>query len=354
MGAQKQSNRKSSSLGCVTNLLTEIVMNIIYTDQGLYQKVPYSNEAELEEAIQKVKNELFGSNRIYLDVKKKIGKRGVQQNVPDGYLIDLSSKEPRLFFVENELIDHDALRHIAVQIMGFSVAFEIEPKKVRDILFQELHHKKDMKNICDEYISINGYRSFDHFLDCLISHPFSVLIVMDDEHSMLEKSIIKKVSFNVDVIHLVKYQNSENNCYYLFTPFLQDVFNDSNGATKIKNVNTSDVDTIVVPAKENGFRDVFLDQDRWYEVRMESAMREKIKHVAVYRTAPISAITHIATIKSIEPWQNEGRWVINFDGSAKEIKTIPLNKNGKIKPLQSPRYAIKDKLLKADTLEDVW
>ncbi len=76
-------------------------MSVIYTDNGLYQLSPFANEAELEKAIQKVKLELFGVNRIYLDVKKKIGKRGVHENIPDGYLIDLSSKIPRLYFVEN-------------------------------------------------------------------------------------------------------------------------------------------------------------------------------------------------------------------------------------------------------------
>lgn len=46
-------------------------MNTISTNNGLYQLDPFSNEAELEQAIQKVKFDLFGDNRFYLDIKKK-------------------------------------------------------------------------------------------------------------------------------------------------------------------------------------------------------------------------------------------------------------------------------------------
>jgi hypothetical protein len=35
----------------------------------------------------------FGESRIYLDVKRLIGERGQTQNIPDGYLLDLSSRE---------------------------------------------------------------------------------------------------------------------------------------------------------------------------------------------------------------------------------------------------------------------
>ncbi|CAM4483438.1 MAG: hypothetical protein LEGION0403_FIIPPAGN_02866 [Legionella sp.] len=308
----------------------------------------------MEESIQKVKSELFGNNRIYLDIKKKIGKKGIQENIPDGYLIDLSSKEPKLYFVENELVDHDALRHIAVQIMQFSIAFEVHPRKVRDILFNELHHNEKIRNICDNYISSHGYRNLDHLLDCLIANPFSVLIVIDGEHSKLENSIIQKFNFSVDIIRLARYRNSENNYFYMFEPFLQDVVINNIGLTETSNVNVDEVDTIIIPARDNGFKEVFINERRWYEIRMESSMRQKIKYIAAYQVAPISAITHLATIKSIEPWGDNGKWVINFEDTAEEIELIPLKKDGKVKAPQAPRYAVKDKLLQAKTLEDIW
>jgi hypothetical protein len=76
---------------------------MLWTPHGPYRKKPFSKEADLEQAIREVSTELFGPNRIYLDVKKKIGTKD-KSNIPDGYLIDLSSaKEPVLRVVENEL-----------------------------------------------------------------------------------------------------------------------------------------------------------------------------------------------------------------------------------------------------------
>jgi hypothetical protein len=54
------------------------------------------NQADLEDAILQVQKDLFGANRYYLDVKKKIESKGSIQNIPDGYLLHLSSAKPRL------------------------------------------------------------------------------------------------------------------------------------------------------------------------------------------------------------------------------------------------------------------
>jgi hypothetical protein len=328
-------------------------MNTIYTDNGVYRLDPFLIEDELEEAIQKIKVELFGINRIYLNVKKKIGERGFQENIPDGYLIDLSAKTPRLYFVENELIGHDPLKHIAAQIVGFSVSFEYHPRKVREIIFKELHSKEEIKNICEQYILDHGYRNFDHFIDCMIADPFSAIIIIDEESSRLE-AVLSKIKLNIDVIYVNRYRNYENNFFYLFRPFLQDVIVDCKGATQVKNLNPSELDTIVVPARDDGFQDVFINENRWYELRIESSMRDRVKYIACYRVSPRSAITHIAKIKSIEPWGDNGKWVINFEGNAEEIPAIVLNMDGRVKAPQSHRYALRERLLKATTLDDIW
>src|ERR1017187_9643004 len=87
-------------------------MNLIWTGSGPYRRVGYSSEADLEAAILQVQTQLFGSNRIYLDVKKKIGTKSGLRNIPDGYLLDLGGRKPRLYVVENELASHEPLRHI--------------------------------------------------------------------------------------------------------------------------------------------------------------------------------------------------------------------------------------------------
>jgi hypothetical protein len=60
-------------------------MPLIWMTAGVYRRVEYESEAELEKAIIQVQDRLFGANRFYLDVKRKIGAKGSIQNIPDGY-----------------------------------------------------------------------------------------------------------------------------------------------------------------------------------------------------------------------------------------------------------------------------
>jgi len=122
-------------------------MQTIWTKDAPYQSTQFDSEADLEKAILMVQDELFGAGRIYLPVKKKIGTKGKQQNIPDGYLIDLRGSQPRLYVVENELAAHDPLRHVAVQILQFSLSFESEPRRVKTILLDAL---QDCMKECEE------------------------------------------------------------------------------------------------------------------------------------------------------------------------------------------------------------
>jgi hypothetical protein len=78
---------------------------MLWTTEKQYANDPFEDEPQLEAGIAQVSKHLFGPSRIYLDVKKLIGAKGKTNNIPDGYLIDLTSKKkPRLFVVENELV----------------------------------------------------------------------------------------------------------------------------------------------------------------------------------------------------------------------------------------------------------
>ncbi len=83
-------------------------------------------------------------------------------------------------------------------------------------------------------------------------------------------------------------------------------------------------------------------------------MRPQIKYIAVYQVAPISAITHVAPVKSISPWKDSGKFVLDFSEAAHEIKPIPLNRNGRVKAPQNLRYTSRAKLEAATTLDDIW
>jgi hypothetical protein len=76
--------------------------------------------------------------------------------------------------------------------------------------------------------------------------------------------------------------------------------------------------------------------------------------LALVLVAPVSAIIHIAPVKSVEPWKDSDKFVVNFSEPAKEIPPIPLVKGGRVKALQNLRYTSREKLMNAKTLDEVW
>ena len=125
---------------------------------------------------------------------------------------------------------------------------------------------------------------------------------------------------------------------------------------------------VVVPARKEPFYHLFLGQGGehcWHEIRISSEKRGKIKYVAAYQTAPVSAITHCASVDLIEPYFGISAWaLINGEGyringekyklifsePAREIGPIPKGRAG---PPQGPFYTTIQKLKNAKTLSDL-
>jgi hypothetical protein len=77
---------------------------MLWTTTQQFHPWPFEKEIDLESAIAEIQHDLFGSSRVYLEVKKLIGQPSRTQNIPDGYLLDFSSpKKPVLYIVEVEL-----------------------------------------------------------------------------------------------------------------------------------------------------------------------------------------------------------------------------------------------------------
>jgi regulator of RNase E activity RraB len=333
-------------------------MSVIWGEQGSFKLAKFQSEAELETAILKVQTPLFGPNRHYLDVKKKIGK-GELRNVPDGYLLDLSGAKPRLYVVENELQAHDPLRHIAVQILQFSLSFESEPIAVKRVLLAALNDRQEAKRQCEQYVVRNGFRSLDYLLEYLVfESPFAALVVIDEMPENLENVLSEKFKFGVEVLELRRYENSEGAEIFRFDPFLADVvqefFTAQGEAGELTVVDVTSLDTVVVPAREEGFQEVFLGENRWYAVRIHGSMRPQIKYIAAYQVSPVSAITYIAPVKSIETWKESAKTVLNFAEPARPIGPIRLLKGGRVKAPQNLRYTTKTRIENAKTLDDIW
>ena len=323
---------------------------MIWTEKEYYFEAPYQKEAELEEAVQVVKDTLFGKDRIYLDVKRRIGAKGKTKNIPDGYLVDFSDeKDPKIFAVENDLASHQHLKHIAVQILEFSLSFESSKTKVKNIIKQALAQNKDDWKKSEDFAVKHGYQNVDFLLESIIhkNDSFNALLIIDEVGEELETVLINRFRFPVEMITLKRFKSSNGKYIYQFEPFLYEVTQDSH------KVELSEVDTIVVAARKEGFQDVFLAQDMWRAIRLNSSMIPKIKYIAVYQVSPISAITHIAEIKSIEPWQDTNKYVLYFIDKAQKITPIKLGKD-KNKAPQSPRYSSMEVIRKAKTMDDVF
>jgi len=110
----------------------------------------------------------------------------------------------------------------------------------------------------------------------------------------------------------------------------------------------------VVPANEEGFNEVFLGENCWYAIRISSAMKERIKYIAGYQTAPVSSITYYAEVDKIEKYRDTNKYILYFKDKAKKIGPITLPKAKKRIAPQAPRYRNYKKLLKAKTLSDIF
>jgi hypothetical protein len=117
---------------------------------------------------------------------------------------------------------------------------------------------------------------------------------------------------------------------------------------------TKELDTVIVPAEIESFEKVFLGEDCWYSIRISGGMLEKIKYVAVYQKAPVSAVTHYAPVDRIEPYGEDGKYKLIFSLKARELPQgkIPL---GDAHPVfvMGPKYTTFAKLIAAKTIADL-
>lgn len=112
-------------------------------------------------------------------------------------------------------------------------------------------------------------------------------------------------------------------------------------------------DTIVVPAQQDGFREVFLGENAWYAIRIGGGMLQRIKYIAAYQSAPVSAITHYAPVERIEPYGDDGKYKLIFSEPAKSIGPIPFA-DATSGSMQGSRYTSLEKLRSAKKVSDIF
>lgn len=274
-------------------------------------------------------------------------------------MIDLSSPTtPALYVVENEIAKHDPMNHIAVQVLQFSLSFKNDPHRVKKVLKEILNGATEkVRKQCDQYASTNNYGDTDNLLSKLVYEgDFRALVIVDELDEDLEIVPAKQFRFQAEVITIARFTDKHGNHVYEFEPFLSELagLDAPDDHSDSPPIDVSEIDTIIVPAREDGFQEAFIGEDRWYAIRIHASMIPKIKYIAAYRVAPMSAVTHIAEVSGIEQWQDSGKYVVDFLSSAQEIKPIPWVENSKAKFFRGPRYTSRARLLSSTTLDEVF
>ena len=119
--------------------------------------------------------------------------------------------------------------------------------------------------------------------------------------------------------------------------------------------NEENYDTAIFPARAVGFKQAFINESKWYYVRIKEGRIPLIKYIAIYVGTPISKITHYARVaeNGFVFDEHEKKYIVKFMGQAIELENpIPL---GTISPAatRSPRYTTLQRLLTAEEYKDL-
>lgn len=315
----------------------------------LYSEYQYENEAEYEKMIVANSEVIFGTQGLYFDIKKKIGKSKEGAAVPDGYYLDLKfHDDPVLYFVEVELSDHDVYGHIGEQVLRFAISSEISKHKIKTIIIDDINTDPVKSRKINDFFKVSTkFNNVNELLDKLIFDKEVAVIIVINETSEQLIRVLSKIKISADIIEAQSFV-SNGKILHRFTPFQDDVIEASLAA-----IDLDDLDTVVVPAREEGFKEVFIGEKCWYQIRISAAMLSKIKYIAAYQVAPVSAITHVAEVERIEKYKDTDKYILFFSGAAKQIKPVSLGQTKGRAP-QAPRYTSYAKLLEAKTLDDLW
>lgn len=144
--------------------------------------------------------------------------------------------------------------------------------------------------------------------------------------------------------------------FNLFEP-LKDETEDVVATEELKNIsNNSDreYDTIVGPCKGEGRIKAFEEKNAWWAVRIGQSNIPKLKYVALYESAPISAIRYYAKITKIEPYEGKpGKYIIYHDGNIQKLENPVVLGDTPQLALYGPRYYKLDDILSSKNMAEL-
>ena len=303
---------------------------------------------------------MFGPQTLYIDVKKRMKGGGIV-TIPDAYLIDMTTPDdPKLYIIENEIVKHDPFKHIGIQILKFVTSFDEGKMSIRNFLMEAISNDPGKLKRLELGCSESSCRNIDNYLDQAVFSQFRGLVIIDEARPELHL-VLEKINADISVLELKAYYSGEKRMVYHYDSLYEDdeeiqVLDPSDKKSDVaeyrkkKLRRRAEADTIIVPAREEGFKEEFLGNSCWYQIRIGAAMKSRIKYIAAYQVAPISAVTHIAEIQEIKPFRDTGKYIVFFRNNAEEIDPIPIS-NPNNSP-QGPVYVKREKLLNARSLEE--
>jgi len=324
----------------------------VLSGSRLYKLATFRNEDELERVVVEFSDAIFGEKTVYFDVKRKVrAKKGGLGSIPDGYLISLIGGSPKLFVVENEISEHDELE-IGQQLMKYQATFREGQYKTKTILQQEIKSNELVGNALEGLLKETSYPNVSELLDEAIFRKQPGYVVVIDEASERLREVLKVLESPPEVIEIKKYIY-ENQVMYHFSDF---EFAQAKESTSKKVRTLAEVDTIVCPARSEGFKEVFLAQNRWYAIRMSAAMIPQIKYIAMYETKPYSGIRWIGYVQDIKPFKDSDKFEVILSEREKldnPLRLTPEERKKRVAP-QGPRYTKMKLIKKAKKLSDIF
>lgn len=323
-----------------------------------FEEVPFENEAELESATIKHKRCILGDSCAYFDYKRRTGSRNSRNiGIPDGFLIDFSnSKKPQLFFVEYELESHRLYDHIGPQVMRFYASVETAQRELRLKLTGIVKQDQQIRHELEEKMKGTSFENVDSLLNYVIYDRNVGIILIIDEQTEDLNSLLRRFSEVPEVIVLKKFQKDDE-VIYQYDPFRAGVLEIAGTRqSPTRRERAEGVDTIVCPAREDGFKEAFLDKSAWWAIRLSPSLIPQLKWIAMYESKPVKAIRWVGKIQGngIKPYKNTGKYIISVEKKSKVYPPINLDANKKGVAPQSPRYTTHEKLKKAKHISDLW
>jgi hypothetical protein len=176
-------------------------------------------------------------------------------------------------------------------------------------------------------------------------NEFGFIVVIDEATQDLY-SVTRELARQPEILEIKKFVSGKETVY-LSTQLLEEV--QDSKSPQIKNI--SDLDTIVCPARAEGFKKVFLGEKAWWAVRISASMIPQLKYIAMYEVSPVSAIRWTGKIQSIKPYEDTGKYKI-YLSEIFEIDPVRM-KNQKYVP-QGSRYTNFQLLRNSKVLEDIF